>query len=389
MQSAWSITVRVAFQAPCRPQLTGAPGNGYGLLQPVHTADLTPPCCGFFDLNGDWNLIANLTADPAAAHPTYAPLAYAPQRAARLQIEWQPKTSLGVTSMSLDTSAATPNNIPGGADAHVKYAAASKFGAVLMAWKPVALHAYNDERLFRAWLAANRAALAARHGAELRRYGLWLVTRTHSARGCSINAWFKANRSALVSVKAKAAMLGELGQGLDAADEVFDKDWCHYRSRAGPGGDPAVDGLVLFLDGIEVKAREWWLEAARQALFGGPPPPDGLQRAHVARPAVPRPLSPDAKPRVVERGTHDGDPAAAAARKLATSPPRRSPHSPRERPMTLVAGDDDDLGVLQDAGLLQFGRAASLRQASLPGSVRSHSLRRESRSLADEKEKEG
>ena len=372
-------------------RLTRALGNGYGLLQPVHTADLTPPCCGFFDLNGDWNPIAHLTADPATAHPAYTLLAYPPRRVAGMQIEWQPKTSLGVTSTSVDTSLATPNNIPGGADAHVKYATSSKFGAVLMATKPVTLHAYNDERLFRAWLAANRAALSARHGAELRRYGLWLVTRTHSARGCSVNAWVKANRSALVSVKAKAAMMGELGESLDIADEVFDKDWCHYRSRAGKdGGEEA--GLVLFMDGIEVKPLEWWVEGAMQTLFGralSPGPAGVHRRAEPAHPAMPRPLSFHPQPTTAEKGMIDGFHDTIAS-EPAASPPRRSRRSHRDRPTTLVADDDDDdLGVLQDAGMLQFGRAASLRQSSCPGSMRSHSLRRESRSVADEKEKMG
>ena len=97
-------------------------GNGFGLLQPVSTRDLRPPCVGYIDRNGDWTLIANLAADRAAAHPDYTPLAYPPPRVTEIDIEWQPKTALGVTATTVDTSAATPDTLPQGvgANAHVK-----------------------------------------------------------------------------------------------------------------------------------------------------------------------------------------------------------------------------------------------------------------------------
>ena len=116
-------------------KLTFSPiGNGYALLQPIASHDLSPPCVGYFDRNGDWTLLANLSADPALSHPDYTPLAYAPRRVAPMQISWQPKTSLGVTSAMVDSSAATPDGVvPGGAgaDAHVKYATKVCLVAVL------------------------------------------------------------------------------------------------------------------------------------------------------------------------------------------------------------------------------------------------------------------
>ena len=457
-------------------------GNGYGLLQPVASADLTPPCAGYFDRNGDWTLIANLSSSPAATHPDYSPLAYAPRKTTELEIEWQPKTSLGVTAVSLDTSVETPNNVPGGADAHVKYASRSNFGAVLMTLRPVALHAYNDERLFLAWLAANRAALYAHHGPELKKYGLWVVTRTHRAPGCSINAWMKASQSTLVSLKAKAAMMGELGQGLGLQDQVFDKDWCHYRARKGE------DGVVLFLDGIEVKAWEWKLQGIKQSVFGRGLPPvkrttTGQLGEPTAHPAIPIRKRASSSSRAPKPGLYDDAPPekslaptssdslslvgslankemkqlmatdskvnqdiqeiitsegqATAPKKQSleapfpdqasqTPPPRQrnssaldapfpdqlpqtpsrrprnrsSQQSQARRPHTYVegGGNDDrvDLDTLQDAGLLQFGgrRSASLRKSPAPrsvregsdaGSRRSRSLRRESRSIADDK----
>ena len=257
-----------------------------------------------------------------------------------------------------------------------------------MTRNPVLLRAFNDERLFRAWLAANKAALAARHGPELRRYGAWLVTRTHSAGGASINAWCSDNRSALVSVKAKAAMLGELGQEVSGADSATDKDWCHYTANKGE------EGLVLFLDGIDVKPREWWWECTKLALRGPPAPvPDRRQGQPTPHPAVPQ--GQEARPRYGFDGADDAEDTTddekktwchgEMARGHSATRRRPAPSTSKERPTTLVA--DHGWDVLQDAGMLQFGRAASLRRSSIAGSGRSHSLRRESQSVADEKER--
>ena len=82
-------------------------GNGVGLFQPIAAEDMVPPCCGFFDRNGDWNLIANLSVEKREGD-VYEALAYRPTRVADIQIEWQPKTSLGVTAISIDTSIDTP-----------------------------------------------------------------------------------------------------------------------------------------------------------------------------------------------------------------------------------------------------------------------------------------
>ena len=253
------------------------------------------------------------------------------------------------------------DNVPGGADAHIKYVSNSKFGAVLMTTKPVTLHAYNQESLFLAWLDANRKRLFAEHSTELKRYGMWIVTRTYSAPGCSINAWMDNAKSALVTLKAKAAMLGELGEDLNWKDKVLDKDWSHYKARS------EDSGLVIFMDGIEVKSYEWWTEGLRQNLRG--------RTTKTIERAVSNPLPP----------TIYNDTLPVPAPVPVPRSRQRDVSSQSHRVSTLVAAEDDD--VLQDAGVLQFGRSPSLRKpASYSSSLRSHSLRRETRSIYNEKE---
>lgn len=63
-----------------------------------------------------------------------------------------------------------------------------------------------------------------------------------------------------MSVKAKANMMGELGGEWDWTDKLTDKDWSHY------SGKDNGDTVVLFFDGIEVPAWEWWVEGLRTSM---------------------------------------------------------------------------------------------------------------------------
>ena len=58
---------------------------------------------------------------------------------AELNIEWRPRTSLGVRQTVVNGQAATPDGLPSGAgaEASVRYASKTRFGAVLIAQKPV------------------------------------------------------------------------------------------------------------------------------------------------------------------------------------------------------------------------------------------------------------
>ena len=104
------------------------------------------------------------------------------------------------------------DGLPGGANAAIRYTSKTNFGAILIAQTPVTLTSFNDETLFRHWINENYSMLALLHGVELSRYGLWLVTRTYTTPKASINAWVSKDKDALISVKAKADMMGDLGE---------------------------------------------------------------------------------------------------------------------------------------------------------------------------------
>ncbi|KAL2040142.1 hypothetical protein N7G274_007045 [Stereocaulon virgatum] len=250
-------------------------GCGVAMFQPVSACDMQPPCVGYIDGNNRWNFVANvewlgangelqgnsnkLEADEGG----YQPLERKPVRMEQLGIEWRPRTSMGVRQWTVDANGQMPSiGIPVGADAHIRYKSNNSFGAVLIAQKPITLTTYNDETLFRSWLHANRARLSLLHGHQLRRHGLWLVTRTYTTPRASIIAWDSEDKEANMSMKAKANMMGELGGELEWTEKGSDKDWSHYF------GNNTGETVVVFFDGVEVPGYKWWWENVKVKVAG-------------------------------------------------------------------------------------------------------------------------
>ena len=65
------------------------------------------------------------------------------------------------------------------------------------------------------------------------------------------------DKQALVSMNAKADMLGELGTTLTSQDNVMDKDWSHYGAK---------EGVVMFVDGVDMTSGNWHWERFKQNL---------------------------------------------------------------------------------------------------------------------------
>lgn len=241
---------------------------------------MKPPCVGYLDANRRWNHLTNIEweGDNLPDTRIYVPLEKVPQKMAELNIEWRPRTSLGVREYKVDAKGESPYvfprplvyllgladyrlvsraDLPAGAEAAIRYASKTRFGAILIAQKPVTLTSYNDETLFRHWIRTNHAKLAQLHGVELSRYGLWLVTRTYTTPRASINAWEDKDKDANMSVKVKANMMGDLAGDVDWSEKSSDKDWAHYS---------APQGVVAFFDGIHIPSFQWWFDGVKARI---------------------------------------------------------------------------------------------------------------------------
>lgn len=85
-------------------------GCGVAMFQPVAFGDMKPPCCGYFDRNGKWNLIARLGIgiQEALLSQGLKPLKREPAHMKQIGLRWQPKCSKGVRMWNVDISGKTP-----------------------------------------------------------------------------------------------------------------------------------------------------------------------------------------------------------------------------------------------------------------------------------------
>ena len=91
-------------------------GCGVALFQPVCAVDMCPPCVGYLDDNMRWNLIANIEwpghSGPQVELPgslqALGPLERPPRKLEQLNIEWRPRTSIGVRQYTVDANGQTP-----------------------------------------------------------------------------------------------------------------------------------------------------------------------------------------------------------------------------------------------------------------------------------------
>ena len=351
-------------------------GTGYALFTPVSSRDLIPPCCGFFDRNGDWNLVTQISHDPAVQRKGFLPLREKPRQVTEVSIIWRPKTSTGVKEDNVSANADTPQNLAVGANAQIKYSCSDKFGAILIARHPVTMRAYHQEPLFATWLDDNRRVLHEEYGTHLRKYGMWVVTKAYSAPGCSINAWVNDDKQAVVSMKAKASMLGELGEELSMEEKVMDKDWSHYQAKE------KGEGVVMFVDGIDTGGSEWHWERLRQTI----PSFTGWRSSSRSRSTSARAPMKYIPPKECDSKDFDAETTFFADPEKPTSRYLNVPAAPT--PHDLNFGLDEE--VPPDAGPLHLSKGSSVRRASSAVSSlssrpqsRSPSLRRETRSISE------
>lgn len=197
-----------------------------------------------------------------------------------------------------------------GADAHVKYQSKKSFGAVLIARNPVEVTAYNDESLFKEWIESNKAQLYQVYGHQLKKYGLWIVTITYTAPGCSINAWMDKDKDAVLSAKAKAAMVGDLGAELDWTDKITDKDWCHYSAKP----SSTTDFMAPAALGSKAHVRRSTPRGSR-SKSRSPRPATATEMSHSLKQATPR-----QNLNRISTQSPDDHPTRSLSRKQAISP---------------------------------------------------------------------
>ena len=78
------------------------------MYQPASSLDMKPPCCGYIDRNGRWNLVANISNQQSTGANGFEPLRRDPMKTHEIGIKWMPKTSKDVRMWNVDLTGKTP-----------------------------------------------------------------------------------------------------------------------------------------------------------------------------------------------------------------------------------------------------------------------------------------
>lgn len=188
---------------------------GTAVYRPIPFRDFHPGSVGYFDANGEWNIITDLsnatTLQSSNLSPVPEPLQRAPTDS---HIEWGPKASRNINSRKAEFSAgvspALATVLPANASAHLTFYNSTTGGALLLTTPPITHERLYHETPFKRWVHNNAVELV-RQREELLEYGLWIVLSTHTTSDCAIHVWDDAQKTVDVGFDVSVDAVGELG----------------------------------------------------------------------------------------------------------------------------------------------------------------------------------
>ncbi|KAJ4989557.1 hypothetical protein SVAN01_04934 [Stagonosporopsis vannaccii] len=211
-------------------------GFGHAVPIPVSSNEMRIGQCGYFDDTETWNPIVQITdAKEVAAGGFVAmdPTALKNLKISRTEAEWGPITTDAVTASDpkLDIGAAVPG-VPVEASIEFEVNNESSFGAVLTTEKPVIRESYlRCEGPWKDWIKQNSKMLLNKHGSEIGRYKLWIITQVYMTRTARINVLQSSKRKVSIGFKADVAQVGKLEPHGGWSTDRKNDGWSEYTSK--------------------------------------------------------------------------------------------------------------------------------------------------------------
>lgn len=226
---------------------------GTAVYRPLPYREFHPGSVGYFDTNGDWNHITDLSSPESLQADQYSP----PREALQLatpdnRIEWGPKASRNIharhTALKAGVSPAVATVLPTDVSAHFTYSNATAGGALLLTTPPITRQRYYYETPFKRWVHDNAETLLRRRE-EITTYGLWIVCSTYATRDCAIHLWDERSREVDVGFDLGLDGVGELGPAGGWKLGSAQGGWERYSS------DETDAGRVVFFGGLFFRPR--------------------------------------------------------------------------------------------------------------------------------------
>ncbi|KAK5208647.1 hypothetical protein LTR47_004175 [Exophiala xenobiotica] len=216
--------------------------EGWAFWKKVAKTRLRPGMCGYFDEQGDWQPIVDITDKKAVKDAGYTyiqGISVAPDPG---EERWPLRKSENMKRMEnvVGANMQTPA-LPAGGGATIGFRREGQHGAIMVTKGNVVHHQATPAHLLYKWLVKNGRAVL-NNTPNLKR-GIWLVTKTYTADSRAVALLTGDERTVTLNVNAQA-----LGQGDIQATTEW---WSSEKSEAWNVQDMTAEGgLVLAMDGL-------------------------------------------------------------------------------------------------------------------------------------------
>ncbi|KAF3072002.1 hypothetical protein CFAM422_005759 [Trichoderma lentiforme] len=215
---------------------------GWALYKQVTTRDIHPGSCGYFDSEGDWNTITDLSSPQDLISQGWAiPDEGIYDNNGPGSTTWGPKSSnsirtrcIGGTARATETATSLKTSIT------VSFESKSDQGAVLFTENPVLRHQVGDELSALQWMAENTPEMRRRHKNIIKTHGLWIVTKIYSTRRCAIAIMNSESSSVVIDL--------DNAHGLLTLSP--NSKWTSSSGSSCTEIHEDQDGIVVFISGI-------------------------------------------------------------------------------------------------------------------------------------------
>ncbi|KAL6832825.1 hypothetical protein V8C40DRAFT_236106 [Trichoderma camerunense] len=215
---------------------------GWGLYKKVTTRDIHPGSCGYFDSEGDWNTITDLSSpqDLTSQGWTIPDDGIYDNNSPGLTT-WGPKSSNSIQARCIGGTARATGTVTSlRTSMTVSFESKSDQGAVLFTESPVIKHQVGDELSALQWMAENTSEMRRRHKHIIKTHGLWIVTKIYSTRRCAVAIMTSESSSVEINL--------DNAQGLLTLSP--NSTWTSSSGSSCTEMHEDQDGIVVFISGI-------------------------------------------------------------------------------------------------------------------------------------------
>jgi hypothetical protein len=203
-------------------------GLGTFLYHPAASEAFHPGSVGYFDGQGKWNEIADVSKPEQ--HKPFQPFTRTLELKATETQQWKETSGDTSSGNSINGSlgVAEPFTTLGQAEVHADYSKSSSQTAALITSNEVRISRYHS--MFRPrvskWVKENaKALMASEYASTIKDYGLWAIQETSATDNYAIKMSQKNDMSLKAGIELAANGIGKVGAGGETLKKLSNEGW--------------------------------------------------------------------------------------------------------------------------------------------------------------------